>query len=320
MTLTTSARTFAQALPRALAITLVSVGVVAATTGCDAQRDATLDALVCEDALRPSTARALQAAWDHPDADALAALVTPQDLARVVAFVPQAEAVVVVGRNVWSIVDSGFGKDVVEHGWDGVQCGEPVTLQCTAGSGVSVVDCDDDDSAFAITQQLEGCTLHGVIVSGVVVLGKDDDDRVTVDVDVVVDEVREVRGAFVVDDHGLRSTGPIGFRDHPGTGCAGAYTFDDLAVQADGDTTRLAVVGAVDDDDHDVAVDSGGVYDGTSLCPRAGAQMVVAVPRPFDEEHSAAVAIHFGEDGVSVDVDGHDAAPLAAAVQALCGP
>ncbi len=290
-------------------LSLVSVLVVAVTTGCEAQQHATVDTLVCEDALRPSTAQALQEAFTHPDLDNLAAIVSPQDLARVVALVPQAEAVVVVGRNVWSVVDSGFGKDVIAHGWDGVQCGEPVTLQCTAGAGVSIVDCDDG-GAFQITQQLDGCTLHGVTVDGVVVLGKDG-DAVGVDVDVVVDEVSGIAGEFVVDGHGLRSTGPVRFDDHAGYSCASSMGFDDMAVQADGETTRLSFVGSVDDDGPGVVVDSKGIYDGASACPLPGAALMVGVG-----DVTATIAF---DKAVSVDVDGHDVPALAAAVQAMCG-
>lgn len=309
--------------------TLSTLSLVVGTLSCaedprTSVRAGLEDHMVCDDALRPSTLRHIDAALRRPDAASLAAVFSAEDLASVVSFVPQAEAVVVVGRNVWSVVDSGFGKDVVAHGWDGVQCGEPVTVQCTAGKGVSTVDCDDDGAAFAVTQELDRCTLHGVVLDGVVALSKDEDDRVAVDVDLVVDEFRDVEGAFVVDRRGLRATSPIAYRDHAGYSCAEEFVFDDLAVQADGETTTLALTGAQVSDDHGVGVDSAGVYDGACACPRPGSSMAVLVPRPFDETHMATAAIEFGEGDddvcatVSVTVDGAEVGALAAVVEAMC--
>src|SRR4051812_32182240 len=149
---------------------LVVVGLVA---GCSADpvqeaEDAVFAKLVCEDVARPSTLARLRAVFDHPSPQTAAAFATnPQGLATLVSIAgPEAEGVVVALRN------ATRAEELFAHGWDGVQCGEPFALDCTAGDETASVSCDDG-VANRVDLKLAKCTLGGMVLDGTVAIVRD---------------------------------------------------------------------------------------------------------------------------------------------------
>lgn len=298
----------------------------AAAAGCgapepgsarDAFEDAVVDRMVCEDLARPSTIGRLRDALDRPGLDTAAAFaLAPEDLAGIVSLAgPQAEAVVVVVRNVGFVVNSGFGADLVDGSFDGVSCGDEVAIACVAGSGVSVVECGADGVPTAVSQKLDRCVLHGTQLDGTVRVSKDATkaQHLRVDVnDLSVNETSAVHGVLDVTlapalstklstrgarPFSLRLVEPFALEDHGGLdggfSCGEELDLDVLDVVVDGETTRLAINGAQRSRERDVGVSSDDgevVFDGSCACPRPGSTLSLEIPRPLGGESETSIA------------------------------
>ena len=271
---------------------------------------ALFDQLECIGLARPSTLQHLRDALHHPDPDRLRALLlAPQELAAVVAVAgPQAEAAVVVVRNLLHLLDSGAAADLLENGWDGVQCGEPVSVECTAGRGAVAVDCDDDDVAVGIRIELEACMLRGKSLDGAVTVARDGADaRVQLDA-LTLDETRALGGELLllarVDD-GLRDRFSFAVRQPTalrlqdnggpdgGRSCGEELRLQDVDVSVADDVVAVAFAGQHEDRERTVGLRTIGdelSFDGDCGCPRPGAGLQVEVPRPLGHDDATATA------------------------------
>lgn len=299
----------------------------------DAMADALFDRMACEDGPRPSTLKRLREALEDPGLDTAAAFaLNPQDLASIVSLAgPQAEAVVVVTRNVWSVAESGLGRTFIDEvaggTFDGVTCGDSLPIECTAGSGTSTVECDDDGAAFAVVQELSLCTLHGIVFQGTVLLSKDASQAQHLRVDVnglAIDEATAVDGVLDVtlqpdrnEGFSLRLVEPFAVKDHggreSGLSCGQELNLDVLDLVVDGATTRFGVDGFHHQDDRSVGLRSevghDVVFDGSCGCPRPGSALSFVIPRPLGSDTETSTAHVVWGDG-----DAHSCASVSVAI------
>ncbi|MDP2342307.1 MAG: hypothetical protein Q8O67_15235 [Deltaproteobacteria bacterium] len=266
---------------------------------------ALFDQLECSNLSRPSTIEHLRDALHHPERIG-ALLFAPHELASVVALAgPQAEAAVVVVRNLLRLVNSGAGQELLEHGWDGVQCGEPVSLECTAGRGSVIVDCEVG-TVHGIRIEAEACTIHGENVDGALDLRRGDDDDAVIVLDgLTINETKELQGELVlhhsVDDDlhsfAVRSPATLRLVDHGGPqggrSCGEELRLQDLDVSVDDDDVSVAFAGFQENRARKLGlgtVDDELVFDGACGCPRAGAGLQVEVPHPLGHQDETAIA------------------------------
>ena len=270
-----------------------------------AVEDALFDKLTCDDVARPSTLARIRALVDHPSADTAGALLfAPEDLATLVSVAgPEAEVTVVVTRNLLKVAQTGAAADVLAHGWDGVQCAEPQTLECTAGAETVTVSCDARDQPYRIDLALARCTVDGTLLDGKVALERDGADVKARFLSLSIDETQVVEGELTLT---AGATGAVtasvragdgGLRvlDHGGVDgglpCGEQLEIDALAFAADGKTTKLEVAGSQATPDRVIGIETFGedlTFDGSCACAIPGSGIAFDVPKPFgkDDEYS----------------------------------
>lgn len=332
-----------------VAPSLVVVAIIAVGGGCEdpkkAVEDVVFEKLVCEEVARPSTLARIRTLLDAPNADnAGAVLLNPQDLASLVSVVgPEAEVGVVLTRNVLEL--SPQVDDVLKHGWptpgtkgagagdgrayfDGVACGEPVMLDCTAGSGSVIYDCEVDNGVAvfrAIEVVLDKCVVDGSVYHGAVTLVHEGDDGASARFDALaINETKVVNGdvrlavggasgfdATVRTDDGGLTIEDFGGPD-AGLECGEELRIDTLAFTDDDDVATVELSGdhRTTEETYGVHTGDGGLrFDGSCACPLPGSGVTIDVPRPLGEEGTVAHA------GVSYDVAARDA-PIEACAKA----
>ncbi len=280
-----------------------------ALTGCDTSFNATaledrlVEQLTCSDLVRPSTVNRVVEAIKDPSFDDLAAvLLNPADLATLVAQGgAQLEGAVVVAQNLRLLADSGAGADLLANGWDGVSCGDPQVIACTAGQLTSTVDCTAG-VATSVVLAFDGCVLRGTTADGALEFTRDLlDDTASFDLGVVSNETRLLQGAGLLDlsdadAFAFALTDGFAVVDHGGLAGGIACGAESRVSEAGFDLTRntttvtLALTHDTPDEHLAMATTSPVVFDGQCACPLPGASIVMDVPRPLGHDGETAHA------------------------------
>ncbi len=288
----------------------VETGRAVAEEPSDAPRlveAAIFDALECHDVARPGTLSRLRAVLDEPTLEEIGALATaPEDLASIVALGGvKVEATVIVLQNVLRLaLDEQLRAELLSGGWDGVSCGDPVVVSCTAGTGSGAVLCEGD-AAHSLRIDLDACTLHGGVYDGAITVARvDDDDRIArvSFAALTIDQATKVQGAFDVridvEDRFMASVQgdePLKIIEHggPSSGltCGEELAIDVAAVDFDGQRATIELSARQRDADSVLGVATASkhlTYSGACGCPDPGSGIEVVLPQPLGEEGAEA--------------------------------
>lgn len=273
--------------------------------------EAIFEKLQCEEILRPSTLERMRALLRDPTFEELEALLTnPQDLATVVAMAGvEVEGAIVVARNIERLVSNGTAQQLVDGGWDGVQCGEPVEFACTAGDETTTVACDVDTLVTSVATDFALCTLGGTVHDGAMTFdrieGVDTSARVTFAA-LAFDEIKVLDGSIAValqPADGTIFSATLGdglaYTEHGGpdggVSCGARLSLDALELDVNDAESSIEFAGAratADGDQLDIeTTDALRFPTGTRCaCPLAGGGVRVEVPRPLGREGESATA------------------------------
>jgi hypothetical protein len=263
-----------------------------------ALEDALFEHLQCEEILRPSTIERLRELIHDPSFEDLEAVLTsPQDLATVVSFAgAEVEGAVVVARNLEQLIATGALADVVANGWDGVQCGEPVTVQCTAGAQTSTVGCFENE-VRAVSVDLDNCTLGGTVHDGAVTLRRleADDSRGVLEFEgLALNEIKVLDGSIslrIGDGGATRASlvSNLAYTEHGGPegglSCGARLALSSLEVSLDDGQGFVSFAAQRDTADDSIALETFGAHlqldPSTCACPLAQSGLRLDVPRPL---------------------------------------
>lgn len=274
--------------------------------------DAVFEKFACEEIVRPSTLTRLRAVLENADAATIQALLlNPQDLASIVALGGwQVEAPVIVARQLWSLVQSGVAADLVNSGWEGVQCGAALPVLCTAGSGLSTVSCDVDGDAAAVHLSFTGCSLGGTVYDGALSFTRVVDDNARAGLGFAgftLNEIRRLDGQLQVkvgagpDAFVAAVTAPSVFAviDHGGLDagleCGAETTFEAVAVDVANDHAVVQMIALRADENGSVGIETFGNHlsfgdPAQCDCPQPGSGAFIDVPRPLGRAGESARA------------------------------
>lgn len=272
--------------------------------------DAVADKLQCEELLRPSTIERIRAVLHDPTFDEVSALLlAPEDLATVVALAgTEVEGSVILLRNLVLLTESGAAQQLIEGGWSGVGCGDPVTVACTAGSQTTTVSCDAG-AASAVTLAFDGCTLDGTLHQGAMTLARvtGDDNAAALAFDALTfDEIERYQGGLLVDV----GAGPGAFAasvagadrleviEHGGLAagleCSAETRFDIASFALQGEVATVQMSIEKEDPEQTVGLETFGnhlTFTGADCaCPDAGSGVLIDVPRPLGLDAAPAQA------------------------------
>jgi hypothetical protein len=265
--------------------------------------DRLVQELSCSEFVRPSTVDRLLTVIKDPSVDDIAALLlNPTDLADLVARGgAQLEGAVLLAQNMRMLAETGAGADLLAHGWDGVQCGEPQVIACTAGTVTSTVDCAAD-APSSVVLAFDACVLRGTLVDGALQFTRDAlEDTAAFDVGIVSDETRLLRGAGFIDVGDADAftfalTDGFAVVDHggiaSGLSCGAESHLSEAGFDLADSTATITLALAHDTPDKHVAMatTSPVVFDGRCGCPLPGASVVMDVPRPLGRDGQTAHA------------------------------
>ncbi len=259
----------------------------------DSVEDEIFAGLECEDIARPSTLARVRAALDAPSPDTFGAIVTdPADLATVVSFAgAEVEAMLAAAHNIDMIVSSGAVDELLDGGWDGVQCGEDVDVGCVGGTGTTVVHCDlRRHEVVSIEESFDRCTIHGVVLDGAVTfsrLPKDETHAALSFTSFSIDETKVIDGEARVDiaEDGAFSAAlaqqGFQFLEHGGIDsgleCGATLAINALAIDIDSTGGGIVFDGMRATSDENIAVrgDISFAKDQACACPLAGSSLFV---------------------------------------------
>ena len=272
--------------------------------------DAVAEKLQCEELLRPSTIERMRAVLHDPTFDEVRALLlAPEDLASVVALAgTEVEGSVIVLRNLLLLTESGAARELIEYGWSGVGCGDPVSVACTAGTEVTTVTCDAGE-ASAVTLAFDDCTLDGTVHQGALTLARvpGDDTAAALTFDALTfDEIERYQGGLLVDV----GAGPGAFAaavagadqleviEHGGLAagleCSAETRFQVASFALAGDVATVQMNIEKQDREQTLGIATFGnhlTFTGTDCaCPDAGSGVLVDVPRPLGQDGQVAEA------------------------------
>jgi hypothetical protein len=273
--------------------------------------DAIAEKLQCEEVLRPSTLGRMRAVLHDPTFDEVRALLlAPEDLATVVALAgAQVEGSVILLRNLVLLTESGAAGDLLENGWSGVSCGDPVTLACTAGTQTTTVTCDAALVANAVTVSFDGCTLDGTLHQGAFSLARDasDDSAARLSFDgLTFNEVERYQGSLLLDvgvgpgafAAAVSATDPLEIVEHggltAGLECSAETRFEVATFSLAADVATIEMSIEKQDPDKTLGLETFGehlTFSGADCaCPDVGSGVLVDVPRPLGQDGAVARA------------------------------
>lgn len=272
-------------------------------------RESLTDLLECQAGMKPSTIEAVEEALSDPEPGALAGvLMRPELLARAVSMVSsELEGAVVLVRNVGLLLEQGHVQTLLNDGLQepSLDCGDALTLACTAGQGTSTVRCDEEGEVDGVQLDLDGCVLQESHFQGGAWFAVDSGDasRLRLQLDrLLLDEVKELDGGLVLErvpacetlEMALGGETPLQMLDHGGVegglSCGETTRIERLRASHEEARTDLDLAMETRSQDGHTALRSLGevifVQGDGCACPLPGAavELTFTEPLPWNDE------------------------------------